>query len=235
MNILKIDNLSVKLLDGKLLLEKISLEVKQNEIHVILGPNGVGKTSLINAIMNHPNYIKEGKIFINEKDITYEKTENIAKDIAIAFQHVPEFENLQLRQLAWYVAQNNYNSVEFQKKLKELLTKLDIPESHLNRSTYFSGGEKKRIELMLCLLQNPKFLILDEIDSGIDVDNLKLLAKILKEIKPNVGIILISHNFQMLKKLKIDKVHILINRTIYTGSSELIEEIEKHGFKNWNN
>ncbi|MEM2031945.1 MAG: ATP-binding cassette domain-containing protein [Candidatus Woesearchaeota archaeon] len=235
MNTLKLKNLSVKLADGKKLIENVSLEIKQNEIHVIVGPNGVGKTSLINAIMNHPNYQKEGKILLNDKDITNEKTENIAKEISIAFQHVPEFENLQLRQLAWYIAQNNYNAVEFQKKLKELLEKLNIPESYLSRSTGFSGGEKKRIELMLCLLQKPKFLILDEIDSGVDIDNLKIFSKILNKIKQDVGIILISHNSRLLKELNIDKVHILLKTIIKSGNKELLDEIEKNGFKNWNN
>ncbi|MEM2115981.1 MAG: ATP-binding cassette domain-containing protein [Candidatus Woesearchaeota archaeon] len=233
-NILRIENLSVYLANEKKnIIKNLNLEIKQGEINLLIGPNGSGKTTLLFSILNHPNYIKEGKILLNDENITNWETEKIAEKIAVSWQNPLEFENISIRQLLWTVAQRNYNAIEFKNKLNEYLKLFNFTEQDLSRTHGFSGGERKRIELMLCMFQKPMFLLLDEIDSGIDIENIKIFANVINSLKGDCGVLVISHFSKMLQYLDIDKVHLFINGQILkSDSKELLDEIEKNGFKN---
>ena len=236
-NILKLENLSVSAED-KQILNDINLTVKSGEIHVIMGPNGSGKSTLAHTIMGHPKYkITSGKIFLNKKEFSKLKTEQRAKlGIFLGFQNPLEVSGIKLFSFLKTINPEKEDALTFLKNTKEKLKKLDIKEEFLERDLNFnfSGGEKKRSELLQMQILKPKFAILDEIDSGMDMDTLKMAAKIiLKSAKEDqTGIILITHNTKILKNISPDFIHIIKDKTIIrSGDKKLLKEIEKKGFK----
>ena len=243
-NILKIENLHVEV-DGKEILHGISLEFKTGIVHAIMGPNGSGKSTLANTLMGHPKYkITNGKILFNDQDITnFSVKERADLGIFLSFQHPVEIPGVTISSFLRETINTKreregkvkLSVVDCYKLVKEKMDILKMPSTMRSRdlNAGFSGGEKKRSEMLQLLLLEPKFAILDETDSGLDVDGIKAVAKAIKHAKSNspMGIILITHYEQFLQELSPDCVTILCNgKIIQQGSKELAQKIQEKGF-----
>lgn len=237
--LLEIKNLEVRA-DEKEILKGINLEIKKGEIHVIMGPNGSGKTTTANAIMNNPEYTKEkGSILFEGNDITNSRTDEIAKKgIFMSFQLPEEIPGVSVTNFLKY-AKNKVTGkpvkiFEFKEELKKYMEELNMNPKNLERSLNvgFSGGEKKKNEILQMLILNPKLAILDETDSGLDVDAIKTVSKGIEMFKnENNAVLIITHNTKILHSLKVDYVHVLVNgKIVKTGNQELAKEIEDNGY-----
>ena len=239
--ILKIDNLMVDILD-KTILRGYNLEIKEGEIHAIMGPNGSGKSTLSKTIMGDNKYvIKEGKIIFDGEVINELKTDERArKGIFLGMQSPIEVEGVSnadfLRTAVSIKNEGKLNLYQFIKETQSIIKDLKMDEKMLNRGVNegFSGGERKKNEILQMKLLQPKLIILDEIDSGLDVDSLKIVAENIndyKEKNPNTAILIITHYERILKYLKPDYIHIMTcGKVVKTGDYTLAEELEKHGF-----
>ncbi len=238
---LTIKNVSVKA-DNKEILHDFNLEIKDNEIHALMGPNGVGKSTICRAILKDPNYeITGGNIIYNDKNLKDLTTTDISRlgimmitQAPIAIEGVTNAEMLRLALSER--SKEHVDIFKFSKEAKAICEKLAIPENFLHReiNNGMSGGERKKNELLHIWMLKPSFLILDEVDSGLDVDALKTVAESLKEYQEETkcSILLITHNPKLLETLKPDYIHILKNKKIIkTGDYSLSSEIEKYGFK----
>ena len=183
---LQIKNLTVSS-GSKKILENIELEINENEIHVLMGPNGAGKSTLCKSILAHPSLKKEGIITFNGKDILNEKTDKIAKEgiyyIAQSPMEIEGVKNTELIRTALKEKNEPMDIFTFNKEYKNYAEILKIPKDFIHRevNVNMSGGEKKKNELLTMLFLKPKLILLDEIDSGLDVDAVKVVAKVLKE------------------------------------------------------
>ena len=239
---LKIENLSLKVED-KELLNDFNLEIKEGEIHAIMGPNGIGKSSICKAIMGDSKYeVTTGSIKFMDKDIT-----NLAPDLRakmgimlinqspLAIEGVTNADMLRMA-----LANREGHSVDlykFNKKIQKVCKRLDIPSSfiHRNINDGMSGGERKKNELMHMWMLEPKFLILDELDSGLDVDALKVCANSIMNYyesqNKTVSILIITHHSNILDIIKPDFVHIIKDKHIsFTGDISVAKKIEENGF-----
>ena len=238
---LQIKNVSVTA-DDKEILKDFNLEIKDGETHALMGQNGVGKSTICRAILKDPNYqITSGTIIYKDQDLKDLSTTDIARlgimmisQAPIAIEGVTNAEMLRLALSE--KAKEHIDIFKFSKEAKEICEKLSIPESFLHReiNNGMSGGERKKNELLHIWMLKPSFLILDEVDSGLDVDALKLVAESIKDYqeKTNCSILLITHNPKLLETLKPDYVHILKGKKIIkTGDYTLAEEIGRTGFK----
>ena len=224
----------------KEILKGINLEVKKGEIHVIMGPNGSGKTTTANAIFNNPIYQKtKGTIEFNGKDITNMKTDEIAREGAfMSFQLPEEIPGVTVANFLKYakskVTGKPVKVFQFKDELKEYAKELKIKEGYLERSLNvgFSGGEKKKNEILQMLVLNPKLAILDETDSGLDVDAIKTVSKGIEMFRNDENaVLIITHNTKILHNLKVDYVHILVDgKIVKTGSQDLARKIEDEGY-----
>ncbi len=238
--LIEVKNLSVEL-NGKTLLKDLSFSIGYGETLVLLGPNGAGKSTLTHVLMGDPRYkIVSGEILFEGKNILdLETFERARLGMFLSFQQPVVLSGVS------YVnfLRTSYNSmkglemklVNFHKLLKEKMKLLKMDESFRKRfvNEGFSGGEKKRSELLQMLLFEPKLALLDEIDSGLDTDALKLFSTQIAELqkKNKMGLFLITHNTKILKFLDVNKVIILKNGKItHNGAWNLIEEVEKKGF-----
>ncbi len=241
---LKINKLNVFAGD-KEILKDFDLEIEDGTTHVLMGPNGVGKSTICRSIMKDPNYsIKSGTITYNNEDITNSQTTDIARkgfmliaQSPIAIEGVTNAE--MLRMALGEKTGEHVDIFKFSKEAKSICEKIKLPENFLHRdiNSGASGGERKKIELLHIWMLKPSFLLLDEIDSGLDVDALKVVANSIKEYQQtyNCSILIVTHNPKLLEILKPDKVHILKNKKIVkTGTMELANEIEEYGFNNVN-
>lgn len=237
--LLEIKDLYVKA-EEKEILKGINLKINKGEIHVIMGPNGSGKTTIANAILNNPMYVKEkGSIIFEEEDITNLKTDEIArKGIFMSFQLPEEIPGISVTNFLKY-AKNKVTGkpvkiFEFKDELKKYMENLNMDSKNMERSLNvgFSGGEKKKNEILQMLVLNPKLAILDETDSGLDVDAIKTVSKGIEMFKNNENsILIITHNTKILSSLKVDYVHVLVNgKIVKTGGQELAREIEENGY-----
>lgn len=236
---LVIENLHVSV-NGKQTLKGVSLEIEQGKIHALMGPNGSGKSTLAHALMGHPKYkIEQGKIFLDGEDITFlPPNERAKKGLFLSFQHPVEVTGVKLinflRTAYNTVHKKNTSVVEFHKFLKEKMQELSMSPDMIKRSLNegFSGGEKKRAEILQLMLLEPKFAILDETDSGLDVDALRIVAQGINNVKKNMGILIITHHQRILDYLTPDKVSVMNNGVIVkTGDASLAKEIEQKGFE----
>lgn len=243
-NLLEIKDLYVSTED-KEILKGINLKIKKGEIHVIMGPNGSGKTTTANAILNNPIYKKEdGKIIFENEDITNLKTDEIArKGIFMSFQLPEEIPGVSVTNFLKY-AKNKVTGkpvkiFEFKEELKKYMDELKMNSKNMDRSLNvgFSGGEKKKNEILQMLVLNPKLAILDETDSGLDVDAIKIVSKGIEMFKNEENaVLIITHNTKILHSLKVDYVHILIDgKIVKTGTQELAKEIEEEGYTKYKN
>ena len=236
---LEIKNLRVST-ENKEVLKGVSLTVKSGEVHAIMGPNGSGKSSLSLALMGHPRYqVTSGKIKIDGKDATKLTPDKRAKlglflamqyPVAIPGVSVTNFLRSSLRNL-----RGNVKPAEFVQTTKQKMKELRINESFATRSINdgFSGGEKKKMEVLQLSILQPKYAVLDETDSGLDVDALKLVAQGIKNTSgPKMGILLITHYQRILNYIKPNRVHILVDgKIIKTGDYLLAQKIEKVGYE----
>ena len=229
--------------EKKEILKGINLKIKKGEIHVIMGPNGSGKSTTANAILNNPEYEKtKGTIAFEGQDITNLKTDEIArKGIFMSFQLPEEIPGVTVTNFLKY-AKNKVTGkpvkiFEFKEELAKYMSELNMNSKNMERSLNvgFSGGEKKKNEILQMLVLNPKLAILDETDSGLDVDAIKTVSKGIEMFKNEEnGILIITHNTKILHSLKVDYVHILVNgKIVKTGSQELAKEIEENGYSEY--
>lgn len=236
---LEIQNLHVNASD-KQILRGVNLNVAKGEIHVILGSNGSGKSTLMNAIMGHPKYqITSGKILFEGEDLTTLKTfERARRGIFLSFQNPEEIpgitvENM-LRTAKQAVTDKKIKILAFHKELLSLMGELQINPEYANRymNVGFSGGEKKRNEILQLLTLNPKLALLDETDSGLDVDAVDIVSKgVAKFHNENNSCIVITHNAQILKHLPVTQAHIFLNgRIVKSGGAELVREVSEFGY-----
>lgn len=242
-DVLTISNLSTAI-GNKDILKGVTLIIKRGEVHAIMGPNGAGKSTLALCLMGYPNYhIKSQKseIKINSEDMKeLPPEERAAKGLFVSFQQPVEITGVPF--LAFlrtaYKALHPEDTVPlsiFKQHVKEALAFVGLPETFMRRSINegFSGGEKKRAEIAQMIILKPKFVVLDEIDSGLDVDSLKLVAKaVTTAVKQhNMGVLLITHYQRILHHLKPDKVHVLMDGRIKrSGKMSLVRHIEKEGY-----
>ena len=207
----------------KEILKGLSLTVGKGEVHVILGPNGSGKSTLMNVIMGHPKYeVTAGSIAFEGEDITQLKTfERARKGLFLSFQTPEEIpgisvENM-IRTAKQAVSGERVKLLPFRRKLKEMMEELKIKPEYADRylNVGFSGGEKKRNEILQLLMLEPKLALLDETDSGLDVDAVQIVSEgVAKFHNEDNSCLIITHNTRILEKLTVDRVHVLMNGTI---------------------
>ncbi|MFP4020672.1 MAG: Fe-S cluster assembly ATPase SufC [Halanaerobium sp.] len=237
--LLKITNLESKVEDEKIL-TGINLEVNKGELHVIMGPNGAGKSTLANVLMGHPEHkITNGDIEFEGESINDLAVDKRAKKgIFLSFQYPQEIpgvtvENF-LRTAKTAVSGEQQSIFDFKFLLEEKMNLLDIEQSYADRylNKGFSGGEKKKNEILQMAVLEPKLAILDETDSGLDVDATKTVAEGIKKLaSDDNAMIIITHHNQILDYLKPDYVHVLVDgRIAKSGDMDLAKTIEKEGY-----
>lgn len=240
--LLEIKNLYVNA-GEKEILKGLNLNIKKGETHVIMGPNGAGKSTLANVILNNPQYKKiEGQVMFDGDDISNLPTHEIAqKGVFMSFQSPEEIPGISTMNFLKY-AKNKITGKpvkifelkkEVEKDIEELNMNKNLIERNLNVG--FSGGEKKKNEILQMLVLNPKLAILDETDSGLDVDAIRTVSKGIQMYhNKNNGVLIITHNTRILENLKVDYVHILVNgKIVKTGDMSLAEEIENNGYEEY--
>ncbi len=241
---LTINNLNVSIED-KEVLKKFNLEISAGSIHVIMGPNGVGKSTLSRVIMGDDRYkVTSGKILFNSEDITKMPVDARSRlGIFLAMQSPLEIDGVSNQDfLRTAISSHEGKKVglyDFIKRCEEATDDLKMDKNLIHRSLNvgFSGGEKKKNEVLQIKLFKPKFIILDELDSGLDVDSLKIVSSnILKYKKENsdTAILIITHMTKILDYIKPDYVHVVMDgRIVSTGSYKLAKEIEKNGYNDY--
>ncbi|MGP1488431.1 MAG: Fe-S cluster assembly ATPase SufC [Peptoanaerobacter stomatis] len=242
--LLEIKNLSASVED-KNILKNINLTVNAGEIHVLMGPNGAGKSTLMNVIMAHPKYtVTEGQIIFDGEDITDSRTDERAKKgIFMSFQNPEEIQGVDVEEFlkeAMNSQGKDYgSSLKFHKELVKKMDSLKIDNSYAQRyvNVGFSGGEKKKNEMLQMSILNPKLALLDETDSGLDVDAVKIVSEAIKDFFDETkAIIIITHHKEILKNVKADYVHVLKDgELIRTSDATLIDKIEENGYENISN
>ena len=244
-NALVITNLHVETVDGKKILDGVSLTIKKGEIHAVMGPNGGGKSTFAQALMGHPGYvITEGTVSLNGVDITTMTPDAKAKvGLFLGFQYPVEIPGVNFG--SFLRTAINDNKPEGEKKLspiafrnmfveqaKGLVFNEDVTKRSLNEG--FSGGEKKKAEILQLAMLRPQFAILDEPDSGLDVDALKYISKKINALDFELGLLLITHYQRILHYIKPDFVHVLVRGKIVTsGDSSLAKSVEEEGYERY--
>lgn len=226
---------------GKEILKGVNLKIKRGELHALMGPNGSGKSTLSYVLLGHPKYkVEKGKILFNGKNITKLSTDKRAKlGLFLGFQYPVEVPGISLKNFLWSIYKNMQNGnssyIDFNETINDTFEKMGIDKSFITRNLNenFSGGEKKRAEVLQLSVFNPKIAIMDEIDSGLDIDALKIVAKSLKNsLNNNTGILMITHYQRILNHIKPDFVHVMINgKIVKSGNYDLAKKIEKNGYE----
>lgn len=224
----------------KEILKGLNLKVNKGEVHVIMGPNGAGKSTLANIILNNPQYkVISGEIDFEGENINNLRTDERArKGIFMSFQTPEEVPGISvtnfLKSAKNAITGENVRILSFKKDLEKSMKDLNMAPSYSMRdlNVGFSGGEKKKLEILQMLMLNPKLAILDETDSGLDVDAIKTVSKGIAMYKnDDNAVIIITHGTKILQKINIDYVHVLVNgKIVKTGDSSLADKIEKEGY-----
>lgn len=239
---LLISDLFVETSDGKKILHGVNLKMKRGEIHVVMGPNGGGKSTMAAALMGHPGYkITKGKILLDGKNITNKPVDERAKSgLFLGFQYPVEVTGVNfasfLRMAVNEKSKIKVSPIAFREELaiqaKALAMGEDMAKRSLNEG--FSGGEKKKSEILQMAILKPKFAVLDEPDSGLDVDALKYIAGAINDQKQETGILLVTHYQRILHYIVPDRVHILVKgKIVKSGGKELAIQIEKEGYEKY--
>ncbi len=234
--------------EGQEILKGINLEIKPGEVHCIMGPNGAGKTTLVNSLMGHPKYkIVDGEVSMDEQDLlSMQVFERACNGLFLAFQYPNEVSGVSMLNflLAAYNSQMKardsafkpLKAFKFKRMIEPLLKDLDIDADFLDRYVNhgFSGGEKKKSEVLQLKLFSPKYALLDETDSGLDVDALAIVSKGINSLKSdNIGILIVTHYQRILDYVKPDFVHVLKDgKIVQSGGAEFALELEQKGY-NW--
>jgi Fe-S cluster assembly ATP-binding protein len=236
---LKIENLQVEI-DGSEIIKGLNLEVGQGEIHAIMGPNGSGKSTLANVLMGHPRYeVTDGSVtFFGQDVFELEPDERAKLGMFLAFQYPSEVPGVSvanfLRTAVNSVREKELSPMEMYKLLQEKMRIMQMDpkfaERYLNEG--FSGGEKKRNEILQMLMLDPKLAIMDETDSGLDIDALQVVARGVNELRgPEFSAVLITHYQRILRYIEPDRVHVMLDgRLVTSGGKELALELEDKGY-----
>lgn len=247
MALLKMENLHVALEDGTEIVKGVDLEVGSNEVHAIMGPNGSGKSTLSYAIMGHPAYeITEGKLILDGDDITeLGADERAQRGLFLAFQYphaIPGVTVTSFLRSAINATRKARNGgvedpiaiPEFRKQLLGQMDRLKVSRELASRylNDGFSGGEKKRVEILQMAMLKPRIAVLDETDSGLDIDALRVVAGGVKElVGPNMGALVITHYQRILDYITPDAVHVFVDgRIVEQGGPELAKKLEAEGY-----
>jgi Fe-S cluster assembly ATP-binding protein len=245
--VLKIENLCASI-ETKEIIKGLNLEIKENEIHVIMGPNGCGKSTLSKILAGHPSYqVTGGEVIFLERDLlSLPPEERSHEGVFLAFQYpieIPGLTNFDFLMIAYnekqkYLGNKEADPLEFMTISQALTAKLKMRDEFLNRNLNegFSGGEKKRNEVLQMLLLAPTLVILDEIDSGLDIDALKIICENINSNLPsNSSLLIITHYPKILTYLKPTFVHIMKEgKIIKTGKDDLIDQLEENGYQYFN-
>ncbi|CAH1200333.1 Vegetative protein 296 [Paenibacillus allorhizoplanae] len=229
-------------IEGKEILKGLSLEIKGGEIHAIMGPNGTGKSTLASALMGHPKYeVTEGSVTLDGEDVLEMAVDERARaGLFLAMQYPSEITgvtNADFLRSAMNVRRGEGNEIslikfirQMEAKMKQLEMNPEFMHRYLNEG--FSGGEKKRNEILQMLLLEPKFVILDEIDSGLDIDALRIVAEGVNAMRSEErGFLIITHYQRLLNYVKPDFVHVMMQgRIVKSGGPELAERLEAEGY-----
>lgn len=231
---LKIKNLEVYI-EKKKIIDNLNFNMKKGEVHVIMGPNGSGKTSLALAIMGSPKYKVSGSIIFNRKNlIKLNPTERAKLGIFLCFQQPFEIQGLNFSHFLYNISPKK-NVLEFNQELDKALKLINKDKAFVERDLNigFSGGEKKKAEILQMLMLKPKLAIMDEIDSGLDIDALKLISSVINKLhKKGMSVILITHNPRILRYVTPKKIHIMKSgKIIKSGGKELLTQIERSGYE----
>ncbi|BAS27250.1 Fe-S cluster assembly ATPase SufC [Limnochorda pilosa] len=238
---LQVEDLHVAV-EGTEILKGVSLEVRGGELHALMGPNGSGKTTLAFALMGHPHYeVTGGRVLFNGEDVLAMSPDERARaGLFLSFQYPSEVSGVTVANFI-KTAMNavrgpgrEISLLDFQKKMLSKLELLEMDESYAGRylNEGFSGGEKKRNEILQLAMLEPKLAILDETDSGLDIDALQVVARGVNSLKgPEFGALVITHYQRILRYLKPDRVHVMMSgRIVRSGGAELADELEAKGY-----
>ena len=238
--LISVRDLHVEADEGAKIIRGLNLEVEKGKVHVILGPNGAGKSTLANIIMGHPRYhVTQGSILFDGEDITnMAADERARRGLFLSFQ-LPEevpgvtVENF-LRTAKSAITGQPQKAFAFHKELMNVMEALDMDPAYASRylNVGFSGGEKKKNEILQMMLLDPKMVMLDETDSGLDVDAVNDVAQGINRFRtPEKGILIITHNTRLLDQLQPERVHVLVDgRIAQEGDASLVATINEQGF-----
>lgn len=242
MSLLNVNQVSVSIDHELPILHDINLEIREGETHVLMGPNGAGKSTLGYTLMGNPRYpVTKGTILFDGEDITNQSADKRAHaGIFLSFQNPLEVPGISLSAFI----RNAYREktgkavklLAFQKQMKACMELLDMDPAYADRdlNVGFSGGEKKKAEILQMLMLQPKLAILDETDSGLDVDAVRTVSRGVQEYQKNEhgALLIITHSTRILEALQVDHTHILVKgRLVHSGDGSLVDEINEHGFE----
>ena len=239
-NLLEIKDLKVSI-DDKEIIKGINLDLEPGKVHVLMGPNGSGKSTLAQVLMGHPSYeVTGGGVELEGKDLLdMEPDERSHAGVFLSFQYPSEIPGVTisnyLRMIHNKKFDTNLSPAKFRKYVKEKMDMLKMDESFLKRylNEGFSGGEKKRMEILQMAVLEPKLAILDETDSGLDIDAIKIVSESVNKIKEDseMAVLLITHYTRILKYIEPDKVFVLQDgKIVEEGGAELAHELEEKGY-----
>ena len=247
MSLLNVNNLTVSIEDDenlKEILHGVDIEINKGETHVLMGPNGAGKSTLGYALMGNPRYITEsGEIIFDGQNIVDESADKRAKaGMFLSFQNPLEVPGLPLssfiRNAVEAVSGKRVRMMQFKKDLEKNMEVLNMDKDYANRALNvgFSGGEKKKAEILQLLMLSPKLAILDETDSGLDVDAVRTVSEGVKEYqkRKDGALLIITHSTRILESLKVYYTHIMVDgKIIKTGDASLVDDINENGFEKY--
>jgi Fe-S cluster assembly ATP-binding protein len=246
-SLLSISGLRVSV-DGKEVVRGVDLDIGEGEIHAIMGPNGSGKSSFVSALMGHPAYtVKSGKALLDGKSLlSLDPTDRARAGLFLAFQYPREIAGVTLRSFLFAAYNARFpatgktprlSPVKFKVMLEEEMEKLSMDPAFADRSLNrgFSGGEKKKAEVLQMAMLRPRLALLDETDSGLDIDALKIVAEGVNRMRsPKFSAIIVTHYARLLEYVKPDKVHVMVRGTIVeSGGPNLAYRLEKEGYKKY--
>ncbi|MBI5122951.1 Fe-S cluster assembly ATPase SufC [Candidatus Roizmanbacteria bacterium] len=234
---IELKNLTISVAD-KIIIKNLSLNLKKNKVYVLMGPNGSGKSTLALTLMGHPLYqIKSGKIIFEKKDITNLESDKRANvGIFLSFQSPLSLSGVSMFSLLRTAIAGKCDPLALREKIEKTAKLLKIKKELLERSFNegASGGEKKKLELLQAAILNPKFLMFDEIDTGVDIDALRTIAQFMEQNRKGKTYLLITHYNRILKYVKPDEVLVMMEgKIVKQGDYRLAEEIEKSGYNNY--